>query len=121
MYLWSGHTGGYVVIQVKHWRNINLKLSVRAAFRFELQFLVCLRLLILNLLRLQDAWMAYDRRTETKEERKRRRTTKWYTSNSLKLVEVAPQVLFFDTKPFLISTDEVFLKSGLVVFSFVQE
>ena len=53
--------------------------------------------------------MAYDRRTETKEERKRTRTTKRHTSYSLKLVEeVSPQVLFFDTKPFVISTDELF-------------
>ena len=51
----------------------------------------------------------YDRRTETKEERKRTRTTKRYTSNSLKLVEeVTPQILFLDTKPFVISTDELF-------------
>ena len=65
-----------------------------------------LRFLILNLLRLQDAWTAYDRRT--KEERKRTRTTKRYTSNSLKLVEVVtPQILFLDTKPF-ISMDELF-------------
>ena len=72
----------------------------RAAFCFELQFLVCL--LILNLLRLQDAWTAYVRRTETKEERKR--TTKRYTSNSLKLVEeAAPQIVFLETKP-----DELF-------------
>ena len=41
--------------------------------------------LILNLLRLQDAWMAHERRTETKEERKRTTTTKRYTSNSLNL------------------------------------
>ena len=41
---------------------------------------VILRFLILNLLRLQDAWTA-DRRTETKEERKRTRTTKRYTGN----------------------------------------
>ena len=69
-----------------------------------------LRFLILNLLRLQDAWTAYDRRTETKEERKRTRTTKRYTSNScLKLVEeVTPQIIFLDTKPFVISTDELF-------------
>ena len=33
-----------------------------------------LRFLILNLLSLQDAWKAYDKRTETKEERKRTRT-----------------------------------------------
>ena len=44
-----------------------------------------------------------------KRERKRTRTTKRYTSNSLKLVEeVTPQILFFDTKPFVISTDELF-------------
>ena len=74
-------------------------------------FLYVLRFLILNLLRLQDAWTAYDRRTETKEERKRTTTTttKRYTSNSLKLVEkVTPQILFLDTKPFVISTDELF-------------
>ena len=68
-----------------------------------------LRFLILNLLRLQDAWTAYDRRTETKEERKKTRTTKRYTSNSLKLVEeVSLQIIFLDTKPFVISTDELF-------------
>ena len=43
-----------------------------------------------------------------KEERKRTTTTKQYTSNSLKLVEeVTPQILL-DTKPFVISTDELF-------------
>ena len=48
--------------------------------------------------------------SETKEERKRTRTIKRrYTSNSLKLVEeVTPQILFLDTKPFVISTDELF-------------
>ena len=80
-----------------------------AAFCSELQILVCVKILILNLLRLQDAWTAYDRRAETKEERKRTRTTKRYTSNSLKLVEeVTPQIFFLDTKPFVISTDELF-------------
>ena len=70
---------------------------------------ICVKFLNLNLLRLQDAWTAYDRRTETKQERKRTRTTKRYTSNSLKLVEeVTPQILFLDTKPFVISTDELF-------------
>ena len=62
-----------------------------------------------GILRLQDGWTAYDRRTETKEERKRTRTTKRYTSNSLKLVEeLTPQIFFLDTKPFVISTDELF-------------
>ena len=81
----------------------------------------------MNLLRLQDAWTAYDTKTETKEERNRTKTTKRYTGDSLKLVEeVTPQILFLDTKPFGISTDELFqvdacLKSGLVVFFFVQE
>ena len=81
-----------------------------AAFYSELQFLVCLKIFnFFNLLRLQNAWTAYDRRTETKEERKRTRTTKRDTSNSLKLVEeVTPQILFLDTKPFVISTDESF-------------
>ena len=47
--------------------------------------------------------------TETKEERKRTRTTKRYTSNSSNLVEeVTRQILFLDTKPFVISTDELF-------------
>ena len=95
----------------------------RAAFCSELQFLVCLKIfLISNLLRLQDAWTAYVRRTETKEERKRTRTTKRYTSNLLRLVEkVTPQILFLDSKPFVISSGCIFLKRGLVVFSFVQE
>ena len=50
-----------------------------------------------------------------------------YLGITLKLVEdVTPQILFLDTKPFVISTDELFQvdafpKSGLVVFSFVQE
>ena len=78
-------------------------------FALNCSFWYVLRLLILNLLRLQDAWTAYDRRAETKEERKRTRTTKRYTSNSLKLLEeVIPQILFLDTKPFVISTDEIF-------------
>ena len=77
-------------------------------FALNCRFWYVLRFLILNLLRLQDAWTAYDRRTETKEERKRTRT-KRYTNNSLKLVEeVTPQILFLDTKPFVISTDELF-------------
>ena len=70
-----------------------------------------LKSLILNLiLRFQDVWTAYDdKRTETKEERKRTKTTKRYTSNSSNLVEeVTPQILFLDTKPFVISTDELF-------------
>ena len=79
-------------------------------FALNCSFWYVLRFLILNLLRLQDAWTAYDRRAETKEERKRTRTTKRYTSNSLKLVEeeVTPQILLFDTKPFVIFTDELF-------------
>ena len=44
-----------------------------------------------------------------KKREKRTRTTKRYTSNNLKLVkEVTPQILFLDTKPFAISTDELF-------------
>ena len=59
-----------------------------AAFCSELQFLAksYLRFLTLNLTKLQDAWTAYGRTTETKEERKRTRTTKQYTSNSSNLV-----------------------------------
>ena len=80
-----------------------------AGFCSELQFLVCLKIFNLNLLRWQDSWTAFDRRTETKEERKRTRTTKRHTSNSLKLVEeVTPRILLLDTKPFVISTDELF-------------
>ena len=48
-------------------------------------------------------------KTETKEERKRTKTTKRYTSNSSNLVEeVTPQILFLETKTFVISTDELF-------------
>ena len=80
----------------------------RAAFCSDLQFLVCVKIFNFES-RLQDAWTAYDRRTETKEERKRTRTTKRYTSNRLKLVaEVTPQILLLGTKPFVISTDELF-------------
>ena len=44
-----------------------------------------------------------------RKKRERTRTTKRYTSNSLKLVEeVTAQILFLDTKPFVISTDELF-------------
>ena len=43
-----------------------------------------------------------------KRERERERQ-KRYTSNSLKLVEeVTPQIFLLDTKPFVISTDELF-------------
>ena len=71
-------------------------------FARNCSFWYVLRFLILNLLRLQDAWTAYDRRAGTKEERKRTRTTKRYTSNSLKLVEEdTPQILFLDTNRLL--------------------
>ena len=92
-----------------HWwlRSYSSQALERYKLKAECLFLICfgllfalncsfwyvLRFLILNLLRLQDAWTAYDRRAETKEERKRTRTTKRYTSNSLKLVEeVTPQL-----------------------------
>ena len=101
-----------------HWwlRSYSSQALERYKLKAECLFLICfgllfalncsfwyvLRFLILNLLRLQDAWTAYDRRAETKEERKRTRTTKRYTSNSLKLVEeVTPQIFFLDTKPLL--------------------
>ena len=46
---------------------------------------------------------------QKRKKRERTRTTKRYTSNSLKLVEeVTPQILFLDTKPFVTSTDELF-------------
>ena len=46
---------------------------------------------------------------QKRKKRERTRTTKRYTSNSLKLVEeVTPQILLLDTKPFVISTDELF-------------
>ena len=107
-----------------HWwlRSYSSQALERYKLKAECSFLICfgllfalncsfwyvLRFLILNLLRLQDAWTD-DRRAETKEERKRTRTTKRYTSNSLKLVEeVTPQIRFLDTKPFVISTDELF-------------
>ena len=85
----------------------------RAAFCSELQFLVCLKIFNFESTTvarcLDGSWPAYVRRTETQEERKRTRTTKRYTSNSLKLVEeVTPQILFLDTKPFVISTHELF-------------
>ena len=98
-----------------HWwlRSYSSQALERYKLKAECLFLICfglhfaqncsfwyvLRFLILNLLRLQDAWTAYDRRAETKR----------YTSNSLKLVEeVTTQILFLDTKPFVISTDELF-------------
>ena len=97
-----------------HWwlRSYSSQALERYKLKAECLFLICfgllfalncsfwyvLRFLILNLLRLQDAWTAYVRRTETKEERERTRTIKRYTSNSLKLVEeVTPQILFLDT------------------------
>ena len=56
------------------------------------------------------------------QKRKKTKTTKRYTSNSLKLAkEVTPQILFLNTRPFVISSGCIFLKRGLVVFSFVQE
>ena len=46
---------------------------------------------------------------QKRKKRERTRTTKRYTSNSLKLVEeLTSQILFLDTKPFVISTDELF-------------
>ena len=46
---------------------------------------------------------------QKRKKRERTRTTKRYTSNSLKLVEeVTLQILFLDTIPFVISTDELF-------------
>ena len=46
---------------------------------------------------------------QKRKKRERTKTTKRYTSNSLKLVEeVTLQILFLDTKPFVISTDEIF-------------
>ena len=48
-------------------------------------------------------------RTETKEERKRTRTTKQNTSNSTNLVkEVTPQILFLGTKPSVIFKNALF-------------
>ena len=77
----------------------------RAAVCSELQFLVCVKIFNFE----SNKVARCVRRTETKEERKRTRTTKRYTNNSLKLVEeVTPQILFLDTKPFVISTDELF-------------
>ena len=66
---------------------------------------------------MQDAWTAYDKKTETKQERKRTRTTKQYNSSNL-VEEVTPQILFLETKPFVIPTDVIssgciFLKSGM--------
>ena len=120
----AGFSPGLAVVRTHWWlRSYASQALERYKLKAEFLFLICfgllfalncsfwyvLRFLILNLLRLQDAWTAYDRRTETKEERKRTRTTKRYTSNSLKLVEeVALQILFLDTKPFVISTDELF-------------
>ena len=50
--------------------------------------------------------------TEEQKRKKREREREGQngtTSNSLKLVEeVTPQILFLDTKPFVISTDEIF-------------
>ena len=46
---------------------------------------------------------------QKRKKRERTRTTKRYTSNSLKLVEeLTSQILFLDTKSFVISTDELF-------------
>ena len=81
----------------------------RAAFCSELQFLVCLK--IFNFESTKDARCLHGlwQKNRTKEERRRTRTTKRYTSNSLKLVEeVTLQILFLDPKPFVISTDELF-------------
>ena len=108
-----------------HWwlRSYSSQALERYKLKAECLFLICfgllfalncsfwyvLKFLILNLLWLQDAWTAFDRRAETKEERTRTRMTKQYTSNSLKLVEeVTLQILFLDTKPLVISMDELF-------------
>ena len=83
----------------------------RAAFFSALQVLACLfrRFLFLNPIRLHDAWTTYDKRAETKEERKRMTTTKQYTSNSSKLgEEFTTQSLFLNTKQFVVFTDTLF-------------
>ena len=69
---------------------------------------------------------------EQKRNKRERDTAEQYTSNSSNLVEeITPQILFLDTEPFVISvifTDAlyfkwmfIFIRSGLIVFSFVQE
>ena len=53
------HTGGYAVIQVKHRRDINLKLSVY----FKFVYSYCIAILGISLealIRLHDAWRTYD-------------------------------------------------------------
>ena len=49
------------------------------------------------------------KRKKRERERERQNRSKRYTSNSLKLVEeVTPQILLLETKPFVISADELF-------------
>ena len=76
-----------------------------AAFCSELQFLVCVKIFNFE----STCKMPGRPMTEEQKRKKTTRTTERYTSNSLKLVEEGtPQILFLDTKPFVISTDELF-------------
>ena len=65
------HTGGDAVLQVKHRRNINLKLSVHFLLRRAAFWQIFRRFLIL--IRSHDAWTTYDRTTKMKGEKERER------------------------------------------------
>ena len=86
-----------------HWwlRSYSSQALERHKLKAECLFLICFGLLFALNCSFWYVLRFYDRRAETKEERKRTTTTKRYTSNSLKLVEEV-------TKPFVISTDELF-------------
>ena len=99
-----------------HWwlRSYSSQALERYKLKAECLFLICLGLLFaLNcsfwytkVARCLDCLTTEEQK---RKERKRTRTTKRYTSNSLKLVEeVTPQILFLDTKPFAISVDAYF-------------
>ena len=81
-----------------------------AAFCFELQFLVCLKIFNFESTKVARCLDGLCQKSGNERREKENENDKLrFTSNSLKLVEeVTLQMLFLDTKPFVISTDELF-------------
>ena len=79
-------------------------------FCSELQFLVCLKIFNFESTKVERCLDGLCQKNRNERREKENENDKLrFTSNSLKLVEeVTPQILFLDTKPFVISTDELF-------------
>ena len=80
-----------------------------AAFCSELQFLVCVKIFNFESTKVARCLDGLGQKSRNERREKKNENDKTVTSNSLNLVEeVTPQILFLDTKPFVISTDELF-------------